>query len=138
MPNSILCTSGLAGPWIGMPGTRMPFTVPPAATSRRHCPSDFEPPAQMGMRGSGGFPGPVLAISDQPARWLVVSIALLGEEDAHRVDAAEVQAQEPRPLGRDGDARDLVAGLGGGAPDEGRGGGGGGGGGERGARGGGR
>jgi hypothetical protein len=33
-------------------------------------------------------PGPVLAVGDQPARWLVVSIALLGEEVARRVDAA--------------------------------------------------
>ena len=52
MPTSIDCTSGLAGPWIGMPGTRTPFAVPPAANSRRHCPSDFEPPAHVGMRGS--------------------------------------------------------------------------------------
>ena len=38
-------------------------------------------------------PGPVLAIGEQPARRLVVSIAFLGEEDAGRVDAAEVQTQ---------------------------------------------
>src|ERR1022692_1767150 len=53
-------------------------------------------------------PGPV---SEQPARRPLVSIALLGEEDARRVDAAEVQAQESRPFGGDGDARDLVAGV---------------------------
>src|ERR1022692_3400751 len=115
MPTSILCTSGLAGPWIGMmPGTRTPFTVPPAANSRRHCPSLLLPPAHKGMRDSGGFnlsplhqvvavlrrravPRPVLAISEQPARRLVVSIALPAEEDARGVDAAEVQAEEPRP-----------------------------------------
>src|SRR5450755_1620121 len=42
----------LRGPVIGMPATRTPFTVPPAANSRRHCPSNFEPPAHKGMRGS--------------------------------------------------------------------------------------
>jgi hypothetical protein len=45
-------TSGLAGPWIGMPATRTPFTVPPAANSRRHWPSLLLPPAHVGMRGS--------------------------------------------------------------------------------------
>ena len=51
-------------------------------------------------------PGPVLAISEQPARRLVVSIALLGEEDARGVDAAEVEAQEALQVVGDGDARD--------------------------------
>src|ERR1022692_3185207 len=51
-------------------------------------------------------PGPVLAISEQPARPLVVSIAILGEEDARGVDAAEVEAQEALQVVGDGDARD--------------------------------
>jgi hypothetical protein len=50
--------------------------------------------------------GPVLAIGEQPARRPLVSIALLGEEDTRRVDAAEVQAQEARPV-----VGDLVASL---------------------------
>jgi hypothetical protein len=51
------------------------------------------------MFGRRAVPGPVLAIGEQPARRLLVSIALLGEEDARRVDAAEVEAQEARPVG---------------------------------------
>ena len=35
--------------------TRTPLTMPPAANSLRHWPSEADPPAQVGMRGSGGF-----------------------------------------------------------------------------------
>jgi hypothetical protein len=63
------------------------------------------------MLGRRAVPGPVLAKGEQPAHRLVVGIALLGEEDASGVDAAEIEAQEARPFGLDGDAQDLMAGL---------------------------